>query len=212
MAFRRKRYYKKKFNNRRFKRRQYRKRRLNPQRKFYFKRTFTQSFDLQDDTLTPISQETATPRYNDFRLDQLPDVTNFQVLFDEYKINGISRKYIFDKTSQTITDALTNQMPTLCTCKDYNTTIALAGEPNQYETVKYSRLDKVRTRYFKPAQQEGNMNNSRYKGWISLSATGITEPHVGLRECVLNNQNTSADNIGTLKVVTTFYIVCRTVQ
>lgn len=202
--------YKRRNRKRRFRkfRKTYRKRYNKNNRVSLIKRTYVEDSDLVDASFTAIPSEDATPRYNDFRLDQLPNYTDITNLYDEYKICGIKRKYVLDANASELNSGV-RPLVNLITVKDYNTTTVLGSETEalEYGTFKMNRLDKTTTRYFVPAVLISGTYGTFKKRWIDTAKPDAT--HMGLREAVTSSSNTEALALGNLKIYTTFYIAVK---
>lgn len=181
----------------------------------FFKRTFKQEVSITNAGFVAIPSETAAPRYNDFRLDQLPNYTDFTNLYDTYKICGIRRKYVFNRNSSDMGDTTAgHEIPMLITVNDSNDTTALTNENEglEYASFKQNRLDRPTKRYFRPfissisaAVPNNNMVRSR---WLSTAEPDYI--HCGMKEAVDTISSAAGATIGTLCIYTTYYIACRT--
>lgn len=175
----------------------------------FFKRTFLEEHTIQNAAWNPIEFDS---RDNDYRLSDLPNHTEFTNLYDEYKICGIKHKFIFEKNSSEAGSSTTNILPTLITVNDYNTASPLADENTalQYHSCKMSRLDKVRSRYFKPTSDVTAVSSAQTasvkRQWINTAFPDY--PHHGMLAAVTTS-GTGTDTLGILKVYTTYYVACR---
>lgn len=171
----------------------------------YYKRTVRTQLSCVDNFFTPLVSSAGV--YNTYRLDQLPNYTDFTNLYDEYKINAISCKYIFDRNSSSIDN--TGDIPRLLTVEDWNDATAPVGETEmlEYASFKSARLDKVVKRYFKAHQVLSGRTVSPQ--WNECTAAGVQTPHHGMKQGVVATANTGAVPLGLLNVYTTFYIACR---
>lgn len=62
-----------------------------------FKRTKVDEHTLTNAGFVAIKSDITDNVYNDFRLDQLPNYTEFTALYDQYKICGIKQKFVFNR-------------------------------------------------------------------------------------------------------------------
>lgn len=175
----------------------------------YFKRVKKDVIPITDLNFLAVKSSVSDGTYNQFRLDYLPNYTDFTNLYDSYKICGISKKYIFDRNSGEAVTA-NSELPRLITVNDFNDTTALASENEalEYASCKQTRLDKVVKRYFRPTQRLNNVSEVVKSRWNMT-----TEPdqiHFGIKEAVIATTNTGGKDLGTLHIYTTFYIACRT--
>lgn len=180
----------------------------------YFKRTTVQTVVITgNENFIQVIPSAPAAAYNDYRLNQLPNYTDFTDLYDSYRICAIKRKYVFDRNSAETLSAV--ELPRLITVNDWNDTSALSTEAEalEYASCKITRLDKPTKRYFKPTTiiedaVQGNAQVQRRK-WFDC-ATGSDQKHLGLKEAVLMSNTNNQDGIGRLHIYTTFYIACRT--
>lgn len=164
----------------------------------YFKRTFKQVVNLTE-LFTVINPDGSD--VNSFKLSLLPNYSDFTSLYDEYKVCGISRKYLYEvNTANTGTYAL----PRLITVNDWNDQVAPANENEmlEYGSCKQSRLDKPVKRYFKP--RFDNTSGYQFQKWLSTQFFTIALR--GLKEAVISS---TTEDIGNVQIYTTFYIACR---
>lgn len=203
--------YSKKSSNRPFKKRNG-SRSKNGRTIHYFKRTFKTVVALTDQSFYALPTD-GTPSYNEFKLNQLPNYTDFTNLYDTYKICGIATKYIFDKNSSANDN--TGDIPRLITVNDYNDTTAPANESAmlEYASFKSTRLDKVVKRYIRPTQNitESVATAETFKSrWNPTANVGIS--HMGLKQAIISSSNTGLVALGTLTQYITFYVACRTAK
>lgn len=175
----------------------------------FFKRTFLEEHTIQNAAWNPIEFDA---RDNDYRLSDVPNSTEFTNLYDQYKICGIRHKFIFEKNSSEAGSSTTNILPTLITVNDFNTASPLTDENTalQYHSCKMSRLDKVRSRYFKPTSDVTAVSSAQTasvkRQWINTAFPDY--PHHGMLAAVTTS-GTGTDVLGVLKVYTTYYIACK---
>jgi len=204
MAFRRKfkRGASKRRPFRRYRRRTYKKK---PQKIHFFKRTKVDEFMLARSGFVALQSDVADNVYNDFKLDQLPNVAEYTALYDLYKICGIKQRYVFAKNSEETSTGNTFELPQLITLNDFNDATALANEAEalQYPSYKARRLDREVKRYFKP--KFGDSNQTIRAPWLATDAGGIAEHHYGIKSAV-NTYSSAGGNLGIMRVYTTFYI------
>lgn len=138
-----------------------------------------------------------TPSPQSFSLDQVPNVTEFQALYDEYMILGVKVEILPSYTLSTYSGSGAQTMasiPGLHSAIDYTDKIDLpAGTQtfqtviealSQYATYRYTRGGLTHKRYLVPsfltttsvASSNGGMQNR--KKWISTDDD--TTPHFGL--------------------------------
>lgn len=176
----------------------------------YFKRTRVDSWLINEDFKPIPSYYNVTPSYNTFKLDHVPNYSDFTNLYDSYKICGIRRKYIFDRNTNIATDVDTvRELPRLITVNDFNDQNALTSENEalQYASCKIRRLDRPISRYFRPTQLDYNGATTRKSTWNS-TATPNQVAFYGIKEASV--QQTDNVTTGTLHIYTTYYVACRT--
>jgi len=180
----------------------------------YFKRTYHQVVNITTaiTNFTPLLTADAGG-YNVFKATDLPAYTDFSSLYDQFKVCGIKRKYVFNSNS--VDTGSTPALPRILTVNDWTDSNALANEDEglEYGSCKISRLDKVRSRYFKPAiniedANQGNLQVVKNR-WIETSTgVGMDQAYKGLKEALLYDSVGTAG--GLLHIYTTMYIACRT--
>lgn len=153
-----------------------------------------------------------------FSIGNLPNVTEFSNLFDEYLITGIKIKFIPDITGNDATPiGSVVALPNFYTVIDHddNTAPSNLDELLQYQTLRMTQGHRIHSRYLKPM-----VSNAVYKvgltsgygsmraQWCDFSNTDIA--HYGLKYCM----DPSWNNATALKyqVIATFYFKCRGVR
>lgn len=188
MVYRRRRRAPRRYNRRRTSRyrRTFRKRNYSkPNKIYYFKRNFKGT----DITLNPINFFSQGYLYS---LGQLPNVSEFQNLFDLYQIRAIKLVWRPEQTeSISINDVANAQMYSrFFSAVDLNNDSAAlnADVLRQYSTVKVTGLGKIHTRYWKPKTVDSNGSNPAIKPWLPTTNTGI--PHYGIKVYIEPNGST----------------------
>ena len=194
---------------RKSKRRIYRKSRINfrpkQQKVHLFKRTAVIECVVLDGGF---QNATILGAYHSVGLNQVPGYTEFTAMYDMYKICGIKQKFVFNKTSAEV--ATTAEMPELITVNDYNDGSDLANEAEalEYASYKVSRLDKPRSRYYRPSinvptqySTNGLTTKSR---WLNTSNPDIA--HQGLKVAVNTIGTFGTTPLGILRVYYTYYL------
>jgi len=151
---------------------------------------------------------------NEVELQNNPAYTDFIAMFDEYKINAVQQKFVFNKNSSDVGVTTAGyELPQLITVNDYNDKTVLANENEaiQYETYKSRRLDRPVSRYYKPQIKIAETSSSapvmfRSK-WIATTDPDVE--HLGLKWAVDTISSATGTTIGTLKVYTTVYLACK---
>lgn len=193
--------------------------------KFFFKRTMVATMAIKDkynvgsDVITTGSSGSSY----DWSLTNVPNYSEFNNMFDFYKICGIKVKFIFDKNSIDVGTTGSNQtIPELVTWSDYNTLTAPSTLASILDkpSMKVKPLTRPITRYFKPKaymdSSSSEMNipviQSFWNHWFNTASTGNLDetivPHIGLKYSVDASMGggTGTNTIGHLRVYTTFYL------
>lgn len=139
-----------------------------------------------------------------FRLNDLPNFTEFQNLYDQYCIKGVKVTLMpkFDTATQTgtgTTPTAQHVMNRVVSCLDYddNTALTNIGEALQYQNHKMSKGIRDHSRYFKPKallEAYGGIGQTHYMPksnmWIDIA--NANTPHYALKwvitSCPLNLQ------------------------
>lgn len=173
----------------------------------FFKRTIVKDIAITDLAFQPLTLTTAQ---NAFRLDELPNITDFTSLYDTYKICGIKCKYMFGNNNADVAVA-TQSLPNLLTINDYNdSTLTSETEMIQYASFKTTRMDRITTRYFRPCQEVDTTNTNVVRSrWNPTSQADIV--HRGLK-CAVSSPLSGGGAVaqGKLKVYITYYLAMRT--
>lgn len=200
--------FKKRSNRRPFKKR-YGIRVKNGKTIHYFKRTYVQTVAVNSaNAFTAITSDGTN--YNNFKLSQLTNYADFTSLYDQFKICGIARKYVFDRNSSEAQATVISSLPRLITVNDWNDTSALANENEalEYANCKQSRLDRVVKRYFRPQPLADPTGYANFMSKRWLPTASYITPHSGIKEALVLN-STSSVALGNLNIYTTFYIACK---
>lgn len=171
------------------------------------KRTFLQTETVTTAAFAPLFDSgggTLTP----FRLSDLPNYTELTSLYDEYKVKGISLKFIFSaNTSQAGTTTATH-LPSLLSIYDKNDIILPASESEmlEYASFKVSRLDYPQKRYFTPYVDSYNGQYETMK-WTATTQDTLLR---GMKYAVTHPLGSGTSGVGILKIYVTYYIALRT--
>lgn len=178
MVYRRRRRGQKRYNRRRRTyRRSFRKRGYGRNNKvYYFKRNFTWP-------ILAVGGVNFTAEGFTFTLADLPNVAEFQNLFDSYQIRAIKLTFRPEQTQSISLNDIANAQIyyRFFSAIDYNDASAPQNADilRQYSTVKVTALNKVHTRYFKPKTVDDNGSNPGVRPWLPTKSNQI--PHYGLR-------------------------------
>lgn len=137
-----------------------------------------------------------------FRLTDVPNVTEFTSLYDQYQIKGVRVKLMpkFDTATQTGTGTIPTAqhvMNRVFSALDYddNTAVTAVSDLTQYQNMRQTKGTRDHVRYFKPrclSEAYGGLGTTHYmpkaNQWIDTSNPGT--PHYaikwGITQCALN--------------------------
>lgn len=184
---------------------------INRHQLHYFKRTVSEKIPVYDWTV-PQNYGHA------FKLSELPNYSEFTLLFDQYKIVGVQTKFIFDANCAqvpTTANALGPSLPNLITVNDYDdaTPLIIDTDYQQYETYKIARMDRPIKRYCKPKVATAVYNGTftgyaQSSPWIDANSANVE--WYGLKYSIDPvNTHSGANTIGFCTILRTYYIVCR---
>lgn len=159
-----------------------------------------------------------------FALDDLPNYSEFQNLFDQYKIHCVVISFVPTFTENNFFDMLNAEvsaMPRIQSIIDLDDDTALGSENEmlQYQYVKKTRGNRVHTRKIFPRVQSPVYDNllsfgyatNRGKPWIDTTKADV--PHYGLKVMVdAVTSSTSAVNMDLWRIEATYYLSFRTVK
>lgn len=145
---------------------------------YHFKRYTYNAASIINNTLND------TPFVTTFRLSDVPNSSEFQNLFDQYKIRGIKWKLMV--RSSDYTSGITAPKVMTVVDKDDGLAPTNMAEILQYQNLKTTTFGKAHTRYFKPniAYQLGDLTtlvNMRAigTGWCDMANPNV--PHYGIK-------------------------------
>lgn len=126
-----------------------------------------------------------TPFAKRFAISDLPNITDFTNLYDQYCVKGIKFSMI-PRTSEADTS---QALPNIGTVLDFDDNNVPTGwdQITQYESFKMTRGNKVHNRYFKPAVSPvvwsgtalANAYMVKKNQWIDV--TYVDTPHYGIK-------------------------------
>lgn len=177
----------------------------------FFKRTYVETGILYDynwdrpSTFVP-------PLYQHTTLALVPNYAELVACYDEYKICGLKKKFVFNRNSaSTVTAGM--EIPTLVSVNDYNDSgdMLTEAEALQYPTYKASILTRPITRYYRPSIKieatGGTLGISSKSRWISTG--NAVQQHYGFKFAFTSAGNTGLIPLGHVKIYTTVYVACR---
>lgn len=128
---------------------------------------------------------------DDFRLDQLPNYTEFTALFDQYKIVRVKTRFSYDRTEAAVNSSLTTitPMPNLVIVNDFDDGQFMTDEQAylQYESLKIHQLSSPFTHYCSPLPSAQVYQSTLATGystpnvapWIDVGSPSV--PHYGIK-------------------------------
>lgn len=148
-----------------------------------------------------------------YTLNDLPDVTDFTALYDMYKINKITVKWLPRGNSSDV--AAQGQISRMFTVldRDDDATPSSIDQLTQYESLKVTPTTAVHTRSFKPSLRVevanglgGTANNIVGPKWLNLANTNVK--HYGVKLGV------QAPPSGTIRydAMVTFHLAMKNVR
>lgn len=159
---------------------------------YHFKRTLFQSSNIQVSSVLPYSNHFG------FTLGQLPDVSNFTGLYDEYRINKVVIKFLpkFNNTLQGT--GIANYMNQVHTAIDYDDSLSLPtaqaiNEITQYQSHKITPGARVVTRVIVPKVEltsSGAGQAPKSRQWLDCDNTSVL--HNGLKVVIPPADNASS--------------------
>lgn len=177
----------------------------------YFKRTLCEEIQINLSGFVPIPQVQARTAFNEFLLTDIPGYTEFQAIYDSYKICAIKQKYVFNRNSSAAETVTSTELPMLYTINDYNDSNAATNlnEMLEYPSFKQARMDRPITRYFKCKNMVSGTEPTKAQ-WLptSLTPTGAQYSMRGIKAAYDTILGT-ASGIGKLRVFTTFYLAMK---
>jgi len=148
---------------------------------FKFKRSFSTNVAVYDVDYFTGMQE--------FRLNQLPNYTEFTAMFNSYKIYFAKVTFIYDRNDAVSVPAGTNLLPNMVTAIDNNDANGLTSleDFQQYRSFKLRRMDRPVSVILKPKPATAVYYTGatpRYAAdasdvWVDIS--GVTVPFYGLK-------------------------------
>lgn len=189
---------------------------LNPMKglygSYYFKRTTNSGI------LTNVANNNIFYAYS-FSLSSLPNYTEFQNLFHNYRILKIVFKVVPTFTGNEMVNTYNGgpnwQMSNISTFIDYNDATLPTDENTflQAESLKITRAHRIHTRVFKPAvlaaAYEGITSTAyipKFGQWITTNGGDSSTPHYGIKMMINNNGSVAMVNF---RIYTTYYFQCK---
>lgn len=145
-----------------------------------------------------------------FKLSDLPNYTELTNLYDQYKIKGISLKFIPTKTESSITEGSINPLHSVL---DFSDSTALTSIPDylQYSTYKMSMPIRMMKRFIYPKQLQYAYDSTTAaaiqadvaNNWIRSESPNVQ--HLGIKVCIPGG----AANTLSYQVFATYYVLLK---
>lgn len=196
-----------------------------PRKVHFFTRTVETYYDITPSTIPNgafFADYSVSPGASgSFKLNQLPNYTEFTTLFDQYKINGVKMTWILSSNGHAQipypSSNLTNSLPLLYTCidRDDGSPHATFDEMNQIESLKVKRMDRTISRFCKPMLASSVYGGGAFSAyaapfknpWVDAGSTNAE--YYGLKWAIDPVISTSNVINYRVKVIAKFYISCR---
>ena len=190
----------------------------------FFKRTHSEEHDIKPSNGILFVANTMAIT-GAFQLSYLPNYSDFTNLFDEYRIVGISIKWIFTANNANYISQNTNNIDAVCGlpllhyCIDTNSAspAATINAMREYNTYKVRRLDKPCKVYIRPSVASAVYDSaatwgytSTRKPWIDTSTP--TVDYYGIKWAIDPVYTAYAYEIGAVEIIYTYYVQCKVVH
>ena len=167
-------------------------------------------------TITPVSKGFS------FQLSDLPNVSEYTSLFDQYKITGIKLR-IVPRTSMTTQGVVTGTTAMVgygqvVTALDFDDAANPIAKDTllEYGSAKYTASNKIHTRYFKPKVLNAVWVNIASTGYAAVKAPWIDQannnlPHYGLKMWIDAPENSGGGSNSSISYdgYATYYFMCK---
>lgn len=190
---------------------------------YFFKRSFAEVVDVVPTSGITFASNTLSGT-GAFQLSFLPNYTEFTNLFDQYRIVGVSIKWIFSTNvvnygapvAGTFADTC---LPLLHYCFDTNSNVVPASinVMREYNTYRCKRLDRVCKTYCRPRIANVAYESALavgytqgYKQWVDTTYPSMD--YYGIRWAIDPVTFTNNTRIGVCEMVYTYYIQCKCVK
>lgn len=167
-------------------------------------------------TISPVSKAFS------FQLSDLPNVSEYTSLFDQYKITGIKLR-IVPRTAMTTQGVVTGTTAPVgygqvVTAIDYDDAANPIAKDTllEYGSAKYTSSNKIHSRYFKPKVLNAVWVNIASTGYSPVKAPWIDQannnlPHYGLKMWIDAPENSGGGSNSSISydVYATYYFMCK---
>lgn len=161
---------------------------------------------------------------NHFRLEKLPDYTDFTTLFDAYRIKKVRLTWIYSSnSSDQVAPATTSALPMLGWCIDQDDGAPLGSTPtsalaatSQYDSFQLHRLDRPLTMTVAPKLASSVYAQGSFSAFTEVPNSAwvdMTYPNAqyyGIKWFIDPAGNTTNLTLGTVTVIAKYYIEFKT--
>lgn len=177
----------------------------------------------QQAELSNINVPASTPTFfvYSFSLSQLPQVTAFENLYDNYRLLAIKITFFPEFNVSYAATASSFTLPEMYTVFDPDDVLVptQVATLNQYQTLKRTLFTRPHVRYLKPFPALGNNSVAGTTGtanscllsrkmWMNMAQSGVL--YYGLKGCITASQNNQIP-AQTVRVSCTYYVQFRNV-
>lgn len=150
----------------------------------------------------------------EFRLNQVPNYTEFTALYDQYKINAVKITFLPEQTQSVSLSTANNATGSarFFSVVDYNDSAAPSSidQLREYQSCKFTSIFKPHKRYFKPRILDSSGIYNPGRPWLSTQ-TGASITHYALKIGIEPTQATVA-TVDQFTVEVKYYLSFRTVK
>lgn len=171
---------------------------------------------------TPLGGSSAVQKGFSFQLSDLPNVSEYSSLFDQFKITGVKLR-IVPKVGMTTQGSSTGTVATVgygqvVTAIDYDDAAAPISKDSllEYGSAKYTSVSRIHTRYIKPKVLNAVWVNIASTGYSPVRAPWIDQantnlPHYGIKMWIdpPENSNGTTNSSVAYDVYATYYFMCK---
>lgn len=149
-----------------------------------------------------------------FKLNDLPGVSELISLYDQYKINAVKLELI---PQSNINEFIGETIPYIHSVLDYDDSVLLANvnEAYEYQSLKSTTAFRKHTRYLKPFYLSMGLNSlattvpvAPKRSWISTAQSSVI--HRGVKIIIEDSASANVDL--QIRVKTTFYLQFKNVK
>lgn len=153
-----------------------------------------------------------------FKLNDLAAITQFDFLYDHYRINAVKLTFTPEYNTYVAGLATNNVIPIIYLVTDYDSQVPLSpGALDQYTHVKQKQFNRRVTHYLKPRNLSlvwsGTVGTNAYsmapKSWIDMASPQV--PYYGVLGAITTSDITHLPAM-LVRVTATYYFQCKGVR